>query len=127
MSKSNLEHLPLLEQQALIEFSQTLQQQFGELVQSVLLFGSKARGEDTSFSDLDVLIIVNSDDWQLHKQICYVAVDVCLKYNYELDISPRIWSVTHFQDLKAINASIYQNICQDGIILLEPELAVTFP
>ena len=123
MPKDTLEHLLPLEQQALAEFTQALQIQFGNFIQSILLFGSKARGDDTPDSDLDVLIVVDSDDWQLHKQISYLAVDICLKYNYELDISPRIWSVSHFREMEAMNASVYQNICQDGVSLLEPDLA----
>ncbi len=124
MAKNSLMHLLPFEQQALVEFTETIQTQFGHLIQLVLLFGSKARGDDTKDSDIDLLIVVDSDDWQIHKQISYTAVDICLKYNYELDISPRIWSVAHFEKMKAMNASIYQHICQDGITLFEPDFAL---
>ncbi len=117
MVNSNLEQLSTMEQHAIIDFIELLQEEFGILIQSILLFGSKARGDYNSDSDLDILIVIDSDDWRLHKQIRYLAVDVCLKYNYELDISPRIWSVAHFDKMKAMNDSFYKNICQDGITL----------
>ena len=119
MSGTNLEHLHPIEQQGLTEFVHELQKQFDGLVQSVLLFGSKARGNSTPHSDLDVLIVVDSDDWQLHKQICYLAVDICLKYDYKLDLSPRIWSVSHLREMEEMGASLYRNIQRDGISLLE--------
>lgn len=119
MLKTDLKHLRPIEQQALLEFVQLLQEQFRDLIQVVLLFGSKARGDDTPESDLDVLVVVDSDDWRLHKQIRYLAVDVCLKYDYELDLSPRVWSISHFQEMEALQTSLYHNIQRDGIDLLE--------
>jgi predicted nucleotidyltransferase len=115
--KSDLKHLQPTEQQALDEFIRLIQKQFSDLVQLVLLFGSKARGDDTLDSDLDVLVVVDSDDWRLHKQIRYLAADVCLKY--DLNLSPRVWSVSHLQKMKEIEASLYRNIQRDGINLLE--------
>ncbi len=79
MSLLNIEHLNPREQQALAEFVQRLKEQFNGLICSALLFGSKARGESSPDSDLDVLVVVASGDWQVHKQIRYLAADVCLK------------------------------------------------
>ncbi|MBI1881801.1 MAG: nucleotidyltransferase domain-containing protein [Chloroflexi bacterium] len=120
MAKSNLAHLHPTEQQALAEFVELLQKGFNGLVHLILLFGSKARGDYDLSSDLDVLVVVDSDDWRLHKQIRYLAADVSLKY--ELDLSPRIWSVLHLREMKEIKASLYQNIRRDGVSLLEREL-----
>lgn len=123
MPGTNLEYLHPIEQQALAEFVHELQKQFDGLVRSVLLFGSKARGDSTPDSDLDILIVVDSDDWQLHKQICYLAVDICLKYDYKLDLSPRIWGKSHFREMKELQTSLYRNIQRDGIDLLERTMA----
>ncbi|HXV44737.1 MAG TPA: nucleotidyltransferase domain-containing protein [Anaerolineae bacterium] len=120
MTNLDLAHLHSTEQQALREFAQLLQEQFSNLVQLVLLFGSKARGDDDLSSDLDVLVVVDSDDWRLHKQIRYLAADICLKYN--LNLSPRVWSISHFQEMEAMEASLYQNIRRDGLTLLERDL-----
>ncbi len=117
MVDTNLMHLQPIERQALLELAQKLQEQFNHLILSVLLFGSKARGDSGPDSDLDVLIVVDSDDWQLHKQICYLAADVGLKYN--LNLSPRIWSVSHLREMEEMEASLYQNIRRDGVSLFE--------
>jgi predicted nucleotidyltransferase len=114
---NGLEHLNSREQQAVLEFVRLLEGQFGDLVSSVALFGSKARGESTPDSDIDVLVVVDSDDWQVHKQIRYLAADVCLKY--ELNMSPRVWSVSHHREMAAIDSLLHRAIQREGINLLE--------
>jgi predicted nucleotidyltransferase len=115
MPKTHLEHLNPTEQQALAEFVQRLKEQFDGVVRMTLLFGSRARGEGAPNSDLDVLVVVDSDDWRVHKQVRYVAADICLKYSLEL--SPRVWSTGHLQEMERLQAHLYQNIHRDGITL----------
>jgi predicted nucleotidyltransferase len=115
MSNANLQRLDPTEQQALAEFAQRLREQFDSALRSALLFGSKARGESTPDSDLDVLVVVDSDDWRVHKQIRYLAADICLKYGLEL--SPRVWSTEHHKEMEQLQAQVYQNIHKDGITL----------
>ena len=50
------------ELQALTALHRVLVEQFGGLIQEVVLFGSKARGDDRAGSDIDVLVVVRSDD-----------------------------------------------------------------
>jgi predicted nucleotidyltransferase len=117
MFENGLDRLNPREQEAILEFVRLLEEQFGDLVSSVALFGSKARGESAPDSDIDVLVVVNSDDWRMHKQVRYLAADVCLKY--ELNLSPRVWSLSHRREMAAISSLLYQNIQRDGINLLE--------
>ncbi len=123
MTQHNLNHLSPVEQRMVSEFMHLLEKRFGILIRSILIFGSKARGDSTPDSDLDVLVVVDSDDWQIHKQIRYLAADICLKYGLEL--SPRVWSVTHRQEMEELQLLFYQNILRDGINLLEPSSAAS--
>ena len=120
MLRANLEHLSPTEQQALLEFVQLLKEQFNGRVRSALLFGSKARGEGPQDSDLDVLVVVDSDDWRVHKQIRYLAADICLEYG--LNLSPRVWSISHQREVAELQLLLYQNIRRDSINLLGPPL-----
>ena len=112
-----LRHLNVREKQALSEFVDVLAEQFNDHVRSVILFGSKARGDSTPDSDIDVLVVTKSDDWRLRKLIRYLAADVCLKYDVAL--SPRIWSISHRQEMEEIPALLYRNIYRDGVELLD--------
>jgi len=117
MSDNGLDRLNPREREAILEFVHLLEDRFGDRISSVALFGSKARGESTPDSDIDLLVVVNSDDWRVHKQIRYLAADVCLKY--EVELSPRVWSLSHRQEMEAINSLLHQNIQREGIRLLE--------
>lgn len=110
-----LEHLDPTEKRALVEFVRRLRERFDGGLRTALLFGSKARGTGTQGSDLDVLVVVNSDDWQVHKQIRYLAADICLEYN--LQLSPRVWGPAHQKEMEQLQSQLYQNILRDGISL----------
>ena len=115
MAESNLDHLHPAEQQALAAFVRRLRDRFDGGLDSVQLFGSRARGEGSPVSDLDVLVVVESDDWRVHKEIRYLAADICLEY--DLDLSPRVWSTAHLQEMKKLGSHLYLNIQREGIHL----------
>jgi len=117
MFENGLDRLNPREREAILEFVHLLEDRFGDRISSVALFGSKARGESTPDSDLDLLVVVDSDDWRVHKQVRYLAADVCLKY--EVELSPRVWSLSHQQEMDAINTLLHQNIQREGIHLLK--------
>jgi predicted nucleotidyltransferase len=68
MALSNLVHLAPAEQRAFADFAQRLRNEFDGGVCSTLLFGSKACDESAPDSDLDMLVVVDSDDWRVHKE-----------------------------------------------------------
>jgi predicted nucleotidyltransferase len=109
-------HLSQTEEQALAALHAALHERYGDLIREVALFGSKARGDDHYTSDIDVLVVVDSDDWQLHKEISYLVTDIGLTYEV-YNISPRIWSTTHLNRMAAIEAALYRQIQQDSIPL----------
>jgi predicted nucleotidyltransferase len=117
MAENGLDRLKDREQQAVLEFVRLLREGFGELISSVALFGSQARGESVPGSDIDVLVVVRSEDWRIHKQIRYLAADIGLQY--EVTLSPRVWSVSHRQEMEELHSLLYQNIRRDGIDLLQ--------
>ena len=117
MPANGLDRLNPAEGVAIVEFVHLLEERFGNLISSVALFGSKARGESTPDSDLDVLVVVDSEDWRIHKQIRYLAADIGLKYN--VDLSPRVWSGAHHVEMERLPSLLYQNIRRDSINLLE--------
>jgi predicted nucleotidyltransferase len=89
----------------------------GDSLVGVVLFGSRARGEETPSSDMDVFIIVTSDialDRDLYRRWDTVSRDQSM--------SP------HFVHLPADTraaGSIWYEVALDGIVLYEKNLAVT--
>jgi predicted nucleotidyltransferase len=117
MAENGLDRLKGREREAVLEFVRLLKDGFSELVSSVALFGSHARGESTPDSDIDVLVVVRSEDWRIHKQVRYLAADINVQY--DVILSPRVWSVSHRQEMEDLHSLLYQNIRRDSIDLLQ--------
>jgi len=117
MARRDLEHLTTREREALSEFGRRLKEQFDGGIAAVALFGSRARGEGRRTSDLDVLVITQSEDWRVHKQVRYLAADICLEY--DVDLSPRVWSLSHYREVQRLDTALYRNIRRDAVPLPE--------
>ena len=86
------------ERQAVERFVDTLLQQYPERVLETVLFGSKARGDSTPDSDIDILLIVDEDDWQFSHVISTIAARVSLEY--DVLIGPRVIGRERWESMK---------------------------
>ncbi|HUV89460.1 MAG TPA: nucleotidyltransferase domain-containing protein [Anaerolineae bacterium] len=103
------------ERQAVASFLALLQQHYPERVLQTILFGSKARGDSRSWSDVDILTVVDRDDWRLSHAISILAADVSLEY--DVLIGPRVIGQERWERMKERRFSLYQNIAAEGIPL----------
>jgi len=103
------------EQQALEALVQRLYASYSSQIQSVVLFGSKSRGDAGPDSDIDVLVVLNSDDPHLRSNVRRLAARVSLEY----DLLFSLWAVgrSHWERLARYRFPIYQAIQADGIDL----------
>lgn len=114
-TKSALKQLSETERIAVLDFLTRVQSiHHGEL-QRAMLFGSKARGEATTDSDIDLLLIVADETWQLRDEICNISADVSLKHDVLLDA--RVIGEKRWQHMSEIQAGLYQNISSEAIPL----------
>ena len=100
---------------ALRAFVSAVRDALGPDLVELRLFGSKARGDDTPESDVDVMVVVQTDTLEVKNHVYDAAFQVGL--TYEVYISPMVvarsvledpvWRVTPF--LKAVQ--------QEGIVL----------
>jgi len=97
------------------EFLAKLRQAYGEKVQRVALFGSKARGDDTKYSDVDILLILADEKWKFRQALSVLVSDIALKYDVRLDI--RVISASRWQYMAEIQSGLYQNIARDAVAL----------
>lgn len=103
------------ERKAVQEFLAKVRQAYGEKIQRVALFGSKARGDSTKYSDIDILLIVSDDKWNFRQAFSVIISDIALKYDVLLDV--RVISAARWQYLTEIRAGLYQNISRDAVAL----------
>jgi len=94
---------------------------YGEMLEQVWLFGSKARGDYTIDSDVDVMVIVN-DDAYIDKTIGNdtekydFAMDILTKYD-EL-LSPKEYLIS---DFKSERIPLHRNVKREGILFYEKQ------
>jgi len=83
---------------------------------TVILYGSHARGQNKEQSDIDILILVNSDkvSYSEEQKIKYPLYD--LEFETGKIISPIIFSRNDWETRHAITP-FYKNVKKDGIQL----------
>ncbi len=101
------------EKKAVQEFIRTIRTTYGDKIQRAALFGSKVRGDDTKYSDVDILLIVTDDKWKYRQPISVILSDIALKYDVQLDV--RVISAARWQYMERIQAGLYQNITRDAV------------
>ena len=88
---------------------------YGDKVWSVTLYGSQARDEADSDSDIDLLIVIYQDLPALRQALVDLAWQV--QFEHDVVISDIICNLNQFQQLQAGRFPYYQNIEQEGILL----------
>lgn len=114
-TESAIKNLTKAERAAVLDFLAQVHSVYGRQIQQAMLFGSKARGEARSESDIDVLLIVTDETWQLRDEICNISADISLKYDVLLDA--RVIGEARWAYMSEIRAGLYQNISSEAIPL----------
>jgi predicted nucleotidyltransferase len=113
------ERLTPHELEAVNAFVTRLRKQYHDRISQAVLFGSKARGDSLPDSDLDILVIADSDEWRFQHAISDVASDVSLEYG--ILIGPRVIGQDRWDEMARDRFSLYENVVREGIPLtLEP-------
>ena len=88
MNHQKLSSLLERDRRAVEAFSERVWQTYPKRMRQMILFGSKARSDAHVYSDIDVLLIVDTEDWRFRHAISSIAADVSLAY--DVLISPRV-------------------------------------
>lgn len=116
MSLSLLPPLSSQEQDALRTLVSRLVSDHGEQIVDLILFGSKARGEGTPESDIDVLVIVTQEQWRLRSTLSRLGARVSLECAVLFNL--HIVSRVRWQWMQSIGHPLWRNIQAEGIPLL---------
>ena len=87
---------------------------YGDNLISLILYGSVARGTATDDSDIDIAVIVKTDDKAMYNDLMDVITDLDLEYDQV--ISTTLIEVSLFEKWKGI-LPYYRNIEEEGVRL----------
>jgi predicted nucleotidyltransferase len=95
------------------QYSEKIRMFFPGEITEVLIYGSKARGDDNPDSDIDLLVVTEFDDWRKADQIRI--------FGYEMDwsigarLSIQVISKEHYAMLKKNGFEFALNIEKDAV------------
>ena len=100
---------------ALKEMSSKISDIYGDSLDSIILYGSYARGEQTSESDIDIAVLLKSEiTAAMHDKMQDIVVD----YELDLAITLSVVPIEYEEYLKWRNVlPYYMNINKEGIVL----------
>ena len=99
------------------DFAKSVRKMMGNSLDSVIVYGSYARGDYSELSDIDVMLLVSLGEEEIKEisdQISDLAFDFMMKYG--VDISPVITNIDHF-NYWVDNLPYYRNIRDEGVRL----------
>jgi len=91
----------------------------GDALIKIMLFGSYADGNASPESDIDLLIILESDNPDMVKSVRDASYDLMWNNDFEFIISLHFISKDHYNLIKRANTSFYQEIAKKGVVLWE--------
>ncbi len=106
---------PIAEQPIIEEFKRRVEQRFPRELVRLVLFGSKARGEATPESDVDLLAVIQSDNWRLGDEIRSVGYALELEHGVVLSI--QVISRNHYERLRASGTQFFHVLEQEGVVV----------
>ena len=102
------------EREAIEKAVHTLKQRFP--VERVILFGSKARGNDDIHSDIDLLVITSRQlHWKEEQAVVHMLFDVGMEY--DVMFSPLFATEEEWEGGIFTKFPIYQEIIRDGAVV----------
>jgi predicted nucleotidyltransferase len=105
--------LSIKEREIVERFRQIIECRFPAEIVDVLVFGSKARGDATNESDIDVLVTTLSNNWKTGDAIRDIGYGIDDEIDYKLSI--QVISKAHFDYLRQNNFQFARNIENEGI------------
>ena len=97
------------------ECTDGLREIFGNTLKQVILYGSHARGDFNSESDIDIMVLVEMSDEEIRnnrEKITELGAEI--SYNNAIMVSIMVKDINHFNNWLPVHP-LYKNIKQEGV------------
>ncbi len=102
------------EERAWLEaYRRTLDEQFPGQIEQLIIYGSKARGDATPDSDLDVLVVIREGDWRIKDAITLPGYD--LSIGTDALPSIHVYTAAEWGRLREVQSVYRDAVERDGV------------
>lgn len=108
-------YLNAKERQGINQFVKKARHLLGQSLIDIRIFGSKVRGDFDRESDIDVLLVIDSDDWHMRNEISNIAADVNIEF--DCNISPVAYTKREHEKNKYFRTLFIQEVEREGVSL----------
>lgn len=112
---STLGHLTPSECELLEQFTRVLKQNLGRQIVFMMLFGSKVRGDFSSESDLDILIVLKTITPAIRRRVYDILFEI--DPYWEGKLSPVLYTLKQYQVNDDMESPFMEQIKKEGILL----------
>ena len=105
------------EKRVVSEYIDLIRKRFPDKVSEIILFGSKVRGDSHKESDVDILIVIDTEDKQIKRKIQDLCWDAMFNNDFKAFISPVIFFKKEYGQYKKWNSSFLYNVSKEGFKL----------
>ena len=102
-------------QKVVNEFVRRALEKYDDEIDSIILFGSVARGEAREESDIDVLVVAVGDRFRMRRELSEIVLDILLETGEY--VSVKTLAIEDFKFLKEIKSSFLRNVMQEGVFI----------
>jgi predicted nucleotidyltransferase len=117
MNKKLLNYLSTGDRQAINALVDSIIANYGHDIRQMVLFGSKARGDSTPDSDIDVLMVTTHDGWLNTRRLFRLGARISLDVDVLFNLHPV--GQEHWDWMGEIRHPLYRAILRDGLNLRE--------
>ena len=105
------------EKKIVAEYISLVRKRFTDKVSEIVLFGSKARGDSNEESDIDLLIVIDTENRKIKRDILGLCWDVMFDNDFKAFISPIVFSKKQYNRYLNWNSSFLHNVFREGVKL----------
>ena len=100
-----------------IDFKRRLPSEMLRQVKRLIVFGSRARGETTEDSDLDMIALVNEKKLDIEKKLEDIAYQIMENYDFKPIISLKVFEESQFYNAINKGFSFYRHVEEEGVVI----------
>ena len=105
------------DKEIILAFKRRLTDYVRAFVAKLIVFGSRARGEASEDSDLDLIVLVTAKTPGIERALDDIAYRVMWEYDFKPMIALKVFTESEFNDASARGFSFYQHVLKEGILV----------